>query len=88
MNITEYIDSKKIKSSEVKKNFKLIETIDVKEDKKGCYKCGRYVEHLLSESWCGAYFCSSCETLNMIYYQDMMGGGSVLYIIEIYKNKI
>lgn len=86
MTIDKYLDSKLIKADEVRQNFKLLEIIDVKEDKKGCYKCQSYVNPLPTEPWCGAYCCNLCNTLTMIYYQDMMGGGSIIYTLEIYKD--
>jgi hypothetical protein len=87
MTIKEYTDSKLIDYKDLQKNFKLIETIDVKKNKKGCYKCGCYVNHLPSLSWTGCYECYNCKTITAIYYQDMMGGGDTIYTLEIFKNK-
>jgi late competence protein required for DNA uptake (superfamily II DNA/RNA helicase) len=88
MTIQEYIHSKLIDCKDLHNNFELIETINVKKDKKGCYKCENYVQFLPSRPWTGCYQCNSCKTITGVYYHDMMAGGDTIYTLAIFKDKV
>lgn len=42
----------------------------------GCFNCGDTYNtyKIMSESWTAVQVCNKCKHLNVIYYQDRMGG--------------
>lgn len=90
MKINNLIDKFTINPSlDIEPNFKLVKTIEVNaSEHKGCFKCNDTHSqiNLKSAPWTSVQHCNSCNTLNVVYYNDRMGGVST-DTIECYKNK-
>jgi hypothetical protein len=69
--------------------FKLEKKIDIdSQTYRGCYNCGNVPNNmsLKSVAWTGVQFCWKCDSLNVIYYTDRMGGYNK-DVVYIYKEK-
>lgn len=74
---------------DIEPNFKLTKKINIDAGShKGCFNCNDTCNQMFlkSEAWTGVQYCLKCKHLNVIYYQDRMGG---VYadVIKCYTNK-
>lgn len=63
--------------NDIKPYFKLDKTLDIDTmSVKGCYSCADKANqmNLKSIAWTGVVYCWKCDTLNVIYFSDRMGG--------------
>ena len=78
MKINDFIEKFIINpTKDIEPNFKLTKRIDVDTvNYKGCFNCGNELNNtfLKSSAWTGVQYCWFCNHLNVIYYQDRMGG--------------
>lgn len=90
ITITEYLNSKEVKVSELDSLFKEVDSkyIDTMVDRRKCYFCEDKLnqETIPSESWTSVRYCRACKTINLILFADRMGGTSTDRII-FYKQK-
>lgn len=89
MNISEFLETKEIKKSELDDNFNLLEKLDINMyGVKGCPKCGDHLNQttLRSPSWTGCVYCRACKSILYIYFSDRMGGINKDTVF-VYKNK-
>lgn len=64
-------------TKDIKPNFKLTKKIHIDAvSHKGCFNCGDESNgmYLKSSAWTDVQYCWHCNHLNVIYYQDRMGG--------------
>ena len=77
--ISEYVESKQVKRSELLENFKVIK--EFKTERCGLSFCGNCNDvpntmRLPSEEWAAAIYYWRCESITMMYPADRMSGNS------------
>jgi len=90
MKISEFLESKTIKLSELNLNFNEIKRLEVDTQLVfgKCYNCeDKCNQHQYnSESWTKTFYCAKCKTINHVLFADRASG---IYtdVIIIYKDK-
>ena len=78
MKISEFVDKFTIDPiKDIEPHFKLTKEVDIDAHRhKGCFNCENTANQymLKSSPWTGVQYCVVCQHLNVIYYQDRMGG--------------
>ena len=78
MKVNDFVEKFTIDpEKDIEPNFKLTKKIDIDAGKhNGCFNCGNELNNvcLKSSAWTGVQYCWACNHLNVIYYQDRMGG--------------
>ena len=77
MTIDEYLETKEITPAELEENFVKVKELKIDTfSHKGCYNCGDTLNNspLKIGSWMSAQHCRKCQSINLVYVQDRMGG--------------
>lgn len=90
MKVDDLVEQFTIKPrKDIEPNFKLTKKINVDAvSHKACFNCNDTLNqiNLRSQVWSGVQYCWNCNHLNVIYYQDRMGG-AYTDVIECYTDK-
>ncbi len=89
MKIFDFLNSKIIKKPELDYNFNLVKELNIDAvHHNGCLNCNNKhnQQNLPAEPWTGLQYCSVCNSLNLIYFSDRMGG-NYTDTVRVYQEK-
>lgn len=90
MTVNDFVQKFEINPiTDIEPYFKLTKKIDIDSSShEGCFNCGDKLNNtkLKSMSWTGVQYCWKCNHLNVIYFQDRMGGTNS-DVIECFTEK-